>query len=57
MNVLKNGRPHDIGKIGVKDVILLKPGKLTREEFEEIKKLVIVREEILRPLKFLPFED
>lgn len=28
---------HDIGKVGVRDVILLKPGKLTLEEFEEMK--------------------
>jgi putative two-component system response regulator len=29
---------HDIGKIAIPDNILLKPGKLTREEFEEMKK-------------------
>src|SRR6266853_3774811 len=29
---------HDIGKIGVPDHILLKPGRLTEEEFEHIKK-------------------
>ena len=28
---------HDIGKIGIRDGILLKPGKLTREEFEVMK--------------------
>jgi putative two-component system response regulator len=29
---------HDIGKVGVRDGILLKPGKLTPEEFDEMKK-------------------
>jgi putative two-component system response regulator len=29
---------HDIGKVGVPDAILLKPGKLTTEEFAEMKK-------------------
>ena len=28
---------HDIGKVGISDSILLKPGKLTREEFEMMK--------------------
>jgi len=28
---------HDIGKIGIRDHILLKPGRLTAEEFEEMK--------------------
>ena len=32
---------HDIGKVGVSDRILLKPGKLTEEEFEEMKKHTI----------------
>jgi putative two-component system response regulator len=29
---------HDIGKVGVSDSIMLKPGKLTPEEFEQMKK-------------------
>jgi len=32
------GPMHDIGKIGIPDSILLKPGKLTDQEFEEVKK-------------------
>ncbi|MFH1021062.1 MAG: HD domain-containing phosphohydrolase [Pseudomonadota bacterium] len=32
---------HDIGKVGVHDAILLKPGSLTAEEFEEMKRHTI----------------
>lgn len=28
---------HDIGKVGTRDAVLLKPGKLTPEEFDEMK--------------------
>lgn len=37
----KSATLHDIGKIGIKDDILLKNGKLTDEEFEEMKKHTI----------------
>ena len=33
---------HDIGKVGTPDAILLKPGKLTKEEFESIKKHAVL---------------
>ncbi len=49
----KGGALHDIGKIGVKDIILLKPGRLTPEEFEEIKKHPETGEKICRPLNSL----
>jgi len=36
--MIKHAAPlHDVGKIGISDTILLKPGKLTVEEFEVIK--------------------
>lgn len=47
---------HDIGKIGVSDVVLRKPGKLSFEEFEEIKKHPLVGERILEPLSLGPSE-
>jgi putative two-component system response regulator len=45
------GELHDIGKIGTRDAVLLKPGPLTDSEFEEIKKHVTEGEEILQPLR------
>ncbi|MCX5716975.1 MAG: response regulator [Nitrospirae bacterium] len=38
---------HDIGKIGISDNILLKPGALTAEEFEIMKKHTILGEKVL----------
>ena len=39
--IYKSAPLHDIGKVGVSDNILLKPGKLTPEEFDEMKKHTI----------------
>jgi response regulator RpfG family c-di-GMP phosphodiesterase len=47
------GLLHDIGKIGVPTEIIIKPNKLTDEEFEEIKKHPIYGKEILDPIEFL----
>ena len=43
---------HDIGKIGVEDRILNKPGMLTTDEFEEIKKHPAVGKEIIEHIGF-----
>jgi diguanylate cyclase (GGDEF)-like protein/putative nucleotidyltransferase with HDIG domain len=45
---------HDIGKLGVPDHILGKPGKLTPEEFKRIQSHVTIGAEILSPVPF-PF--
>jgi len=44
---------HDIGKIGVRDDILLKPGKLSDEEYATIQEHAVIGAEILRPLNSL----
>ncbi len=38
---------HDVGKIGLPDSILLKPGKLTAEEFDQMKQHTVMGERIL----------
>jgi HD-GYP domain-containing protein (c-di-GMP phosphodiesterase class II) len=44
---------HDIGKIGVSDNILLKPAKLTEEEWVEIRKHPGIGYHILKGIDFL----
>ncbi len=41
------GRLHDMGKIGIRDDILLKPGPLTSDEFEKIKEHPVIGESII----------
>ena len=52
--LFKSAPLHDIGKVGVKDAILLKPGKLTDEEFKEMKRHSIYgRDALLQAASFL----
>jgi putative nucleotidyltransferase with HDIG domain len=44
---------HDIGKIGIPDSVLRKPGALTAEEFEAITTHPVVGARILRTIPFL----
>jgi cyclic di-GMP phosphodiesterase len=44
------GRLHDVGKIGIRESVLNKPGKLTSEEYEHVKDHVRIGLEILSPL-------
>lgn len=49
--VLQSSQLHDVGKISIKDSILLKPGELTAEEFEEMKKHTTFGEAIIARIK------
>lgn len=40
---------HDIGKIGVREAVLLKPERLTPDEYEHIKQHPVIGEHILTP--------
>jgi len=42
---------HDIGKVAIRDSILLKPGKLTPEEFEDMKMHAQYGEEVIANLE------
>ncbi|MCX7570454.1 HD-GYP domain-containing protein [Tumebacillus sp. DT12] len=47
----KSALLHDIGKIGIRDSVLLKEGKLTDEEFDQIKMHPAMGEAILRQIQ------
>ncbi len=51
--VRTGGRLHDIGKIGIREEILNKQGPLTDEEYEHVKRHVVVGSQILAPLVHL----
>jgi HD-GYP domain-containing protein (c-di-GMP phosphodiesterase class II) len=42
---------HDVGKVGIPDSILLKPGKLTEAEFEIMKSHTLIGSELLEGLR------
>lgn len=44
---------HDIGKMGVPDAILLKPGELTEDEWSLMKKHPLFAYEMLSPIQYL----
>ena len=49
----RGGYLHDVGKIGVPDAVLLKPGPLTREEFEIMKTHTVIGDQLCAPLQSL----
>ena len=48
------GLLHDVGKIGVPDSVINKPGKLTDEEFEYIKRHPVIGSQILKNIQEMP---
>jgi putative two-component system response regulator len=46
-NILFASPMHDVGKIGIPDAIMHKPGKLTAEEFDQIKTHTLIGAKIL----------
>ncbi len=52
-DIYRSSPLHDIGKVGIPDAVLLKPGRLTREEFEIMKRhTVIGAEALLQAVEF-----
>lgn len=50
------GYLHDIGKIGVRDTVLLKAGGLTEEEIAEIRRHSVIGDDIVKPIRFFDKE-
>lgn len=49
---------HDIGKVGISDAVLLKPGRLTEEEFKIMQNHTVFGADVLRKTEaFLPDDD
>ena len=48
------GLLHDVGKIGVPDSVINKPGRLTEAEFEQIKRHPVIGSQILNNIKEMP---
>jgi len=55
--LLQSSQLHDVGKISISDNILKKPGKLTDEEFNEMKKHASFGEEIIEKIETLTKES
>src|SRR5260370_2399122 len=53
LSLYVGGYLHDVGKVGIPDSVLFKPGKLTGEEWEIMRTHPVRGEEICRPLKSL----
>lgn len=59
LDIINTSKLHDIGKVSVPDSILLKPGKLTDEEYEHVKKHTTVGAKVIEEAiaDFTDFEE
>jgi putative two-component system response regulator len=48
---IQSSKLHDVGKIAIKDAVLLKPGPLTKEEFDEMKKHTVFGETVIEKIQ------
>jgi putative two-component system response regulator len=55
--LLQSCQLHDVGKISISDSVLKKPGKLTDEEFEDMKKHTSFGKEIVEKVETLAKES
>jgi PAS domain S-box-containing protein len=53
LQIWRGSMLHDIGKMGVRDDILLKPGKLTEDEWELMRKHAQFAYDMLKPINYL----
>ena len=53
VNVRRGALLHDIGKMGIPDAVLLKPGQLTEGEWALMKQHPAYAVELLTPIEFL----
>ncbi|WP_161883545.1 PAS domain S-box protein [Deinococcus alpinitundrae] len=53
VNVRRGALLHDIGKMGMPDAVLLKPGPLTDEEWAQMRRHPSYAVDLLSPIKFL----
>ncbi|MBR4473495.1 MAG: HD domain-containing protein [Oscillospiraceae bacterium] len=49
------GLLHDVGKIGISDAIITKKGKLTPEEYEEVRRHPVLGNQILSSIRDYPY--
>jgi len=50
-DLMWGGYLHDIGKVGIPDAVLLKPGKFTPDEWAVMQQHVLIGEKICQPLR------